>query len=103
MTKEDLAALGVLGEKRLDEYGDRLIRQISAFVKKENLTEYVNSRPGKRAKQSADAPQKEQMKGPRRRLTLCETARERQRRVDSPVPACSRRAARAACSCRGSA
>ena len=53
MTKEDLAAMGVLGENKLEEYGDRLIRQITAFVKKENLTEYVKSRPNsKRAKQA---------------------------------------------------
>lgn len=57
-TKEELAALGGLGEKILEEYGSRIIRQINCFVEKENLSEYVKKRPVKRAKQTADMPSK---------------------------------------------
>jgi hypothetical protein len=56
MTKEELSALGVLGEKLLDEYGSRLIRQINSFVQTENLTEYVQNRPIKRAKTDEASP-----------------------------------------------
>ena len=57
-TKEELAALGGLGEKILEDYGSRIIRQVNCFVEKENLAEYVKKRPMKRAKQATEAPSK---------------------------------------------
>mmetsp|Transcript_8198 Transcript_8198/g.12966 ORF Transcript_8198/g.12966 Transcript_8198/m.12966 type:complete len:252 (+) Transcript_8198:2-757(+) len=56
MTTEELSALGVLGEKILDEYGSRLIRQINSFVQTEKLSEYVQNRPIKRAKTDEASP-----------------------------------------------
>ena len=48
---EELGALGVLGEQKLQEYGSRLVRQINKFVEDEGLDGYIKKRP-KRAKLS---------------------------------------------------
>jgi hypothetical protein len=49
-TVEELAALDILGESKLNEYGDRLVRQIQSFVDEKGLQEYINQRPLKRPK-----------------------------------------------------
>jgi ribonuclease D len=47
-TLEDLNAVGVLGENVVKEYGERLVKNIKAFVELENLQKYIDRRPPKR-------------------------------------------------------
>ena len=49
-TIEDLKALGVLGDKKVEEYGARLVRSVQKFVEGNSLQEYISKRPLKRAK-----------------------------------------------------
>jgi ribonuclease D len=49
-TLEDLNAVGVLGENVVKEYGERLVKNIKAFVELENLQKYIDRRPPKRPK-----------------------------------------------------
>jgi hypothetical protein len=44
-TFEELFDLGLLSERKLEEYGGRLVRQIEKFVKDESLKEYVYVNP----------------------------------------------------------
>ena len=48
-TKE-LAELGVLGENVVKEYGERLIKNINAFIQQEKLQKYLEHRKSKRTK-----------------------------------------------------
>lgn len=48
-TKE-LAELGVLGENVVKEYGERLIKNINAFIQQEKLQKYLEHRKPKRTK-----------------------------------------------------
>jgi hypothetical protein len=50
MTIEELKALGLLGENIIKEYGERIVKVVSSYVAQENLEEYINRRPTKRAK-----------------------------------------------------
>ena len=45
---EDLMAIGVLGENVVKEYGERLVKNIKAFVELEHLQKYIDRRPPKR-------------------------------------------------------
>jgi ribonuclease D len=47
---EDLNEVGVLGENIVKEYGERLVKNIKAFVELENLQKYIDRRPPKRLK-----------------------------------------------------
>jgi ribonuclease D len=47
---EDLNEVGVLGENVVKEYGERLVKNIKAFVELENLQKYIDRRPTKRLK-----------------------------------------------------
>lgn len=40
-TIEDLKALGILGEKKLEEYGSRIVKPIKLFVEKEGLEDQL--------------------------------------------------------------
>ena len=53
-TMEELTDLGVLGENVVAEYGQRLVKNISFFVKEEKLEKYIERRQksSKRAKVS---------------------------------------------------
>ena len=46
----ELNSLGVLGENVVKEYGDRLIKNINAFVEQNKLEKYMNARDAKRQK-----------------------------------------------------
>ena len=48
MTVEELHFIGGLGENVIKEYGERLVKNIKAFVQFENLHEYIAKRPKKR-------------------------------------------------------
>ena len=50
MSIEELKGIGVLGENVIKEYGERLIRAVTCFVKQGNLQECVSRRPCKRQK-----------------------------------------------------
>jgi hypothetical protein len=47
---EDLSESGVLGDQKLKEYGERLVKQIKKFVEDNQLEDYLSNRPLKRAK-----------------------------------------------------
>jgi ribonuclease D len=47
-TLDDLNAVGVLGENVVKEYGERLVKNIKAFVELENLQKFIDRRPPKR-------------------------------------------------------
>jgi len=50
-TIEELQAIGTLGENIIKDYGDRLVRNIKAFIEQESLGECIkNRRPPKRPK-----------------------------------------------------
>lgn len=52
-TVEELASIDGLGEQKIADYGDRLIKGIKGFLEKEGLTESFNSkRPAKRLRAS---------------------------------------------------
>lgn len=51
-TVAELNALGVLGENVVKEYGERLVKNINAFIATENLKSYIDKRPPKRPKTS---------------------------------------------------
>eukprot|EP00934_Nitzschia_sp_Nitz4_P008470 Nitzschia sp. Nitz4//scaffold102_size76354//38618//42311//NITZ4_005634-RA/size76354-processed-gene-0.40-mRNA-1//-1//CDS//3329532255//8460//frame0 len=53
---EDLASIGIVAEQILKEYGERLVKVITKFVKDRNLQEYVQNRPVKRQRVAAAAP-----------------------------------------------
>ncbi len=48
LTIEELSELGVLGENVVKEYGERLIKNINAFVEQNALQVYVQNRDAKR-------------------------------------------------------
>ena len=50
-TVEELDALGVLGEQKLEEYGSRLVKTLKKFVADEGLEGHLKKRP-KRSKLS---------------------------------------------------
>ena len=41
MTVDELKAIGILSEKKLEEYGARIVKPIKMYVKKEGLEEQV--------------------------------------------------------------
>ena len=47
---EQLSALGILGENVQKEYGERLVKNIKAYVNQENLQHYLDKRDSKRAR-----------------------------------------------------
>jgi hypothetical protein len=47
---EDLSESGVLGDQKLKEYGERLVKQIKKFVEDNQLEDFLSKRPLKRAK-----------------------------------------------------
>jgi len=51
-TVAELHGLGVLGENVVNEYGERLVKNINAFIVTENLQKYIDKRPLKRPKTS---------------------------------------------------
>ena len=51
---EELSALGILGENVVKEYGERLVKNIRAYVNQENLQHYLDNRVSKRARLSND-------------------------------------------------
>ena len=51
---EELSALGILGENVEKEYGERLVKNIRAYVNQENLQHYLDKRISKRARSSID-------------------------------------------------
>ena len=57
-TEEELVALGVLGDQKVKEYGDRLLRQIKKFVEDNDLFDSIPSRPAKRVKASKQTTKK---------------------------------------------
>jgi hypothetical protein len=50
MTIQDLDALGILGEKKLEEYGGRVVKAIKKYVEDEGLENHLVQRPAKRSK-----------------------------------------------------
>lgn len=48
----ELSGLGVLGENVVNEYGERLVKNINAFIATEGLQQYIDKRPPKRIKPS---------------------------------------------------
>ena len=55
-TVEELSALEILGEGKVEQYGERLIKQINTFIESRELQQYINERPKKRPKYSKDRP-----------------------------------------------
>lgn len=51
-TVEDLTALGVLGEKQIEEYGARIVKPIKKYVMDNKLEDLISSRPRKRPKRN---------------------------------------------------
>jgi hypothetical protein len=49
-TMEDLTALGILGENIEKVYGERLVKNINAYVQQEKLEKYMEGRVAKRRK-----------------------------------------------------
>ncbi len=49
-TVPDLDALGILGEKKLEEYGSRIVKAINKYVEDEGLEGCLVQRPAKRPK-----------------------------------------------------
>ena len=47
---EELSDLGILGENVINDYGERLVRNISSFVQQEKLEKYLERRAAKRPK-----------------------------------------------------
>ena len=47
---EELSDLGILGENVVNDYGERLVRNISSFVQQNNLEKYLERRAAKRPK-----------------------------------------------------
>ena len=47
---EELSDLGILGENVVNDYGERLVRNISSFVQQEKLEKYLERRAAKRPK-----------------------------------------------------
>lgn len=47
---EELSDLGILGENVINDYGERLVRNISSFVQQNNLEKYLERRAAKRPK-----------------------------------------------------
>ena len=45
---EDLSCVAGLGENVVKEYGERLVKNIKAFVEQENLQKYIDRRPAKK-------------------------------------------------------
>ena len=41
LTKDELGQLGVLGDKKLEDYGDRLVRLVQKVVNEHNLQKYT--------------------------------------------------------------
>jgi len=52
-TVEDLHSIGGLGENVIKEYGERLVKNVKAFVELEELQEYLDKRPKKRPRTAA--------------------------------------------------
>jgi hypothetical protein len=50
LTIDELTALGVLGENVVKEYGERLIKNINAFIEQNVLQVYVENRDSKNEK-----------------------------------------------------
>ncbi len=48
LTIEELSELGVLGENVVKDYGERLIKNINAFVEQNALHVYVQNRDARR-------------------------------------------------------
>lgn len=48
----ELSGLGVLGENVVNEYGERLVKNINSFIATEGLQQYIDKRPAKRIKPS---------------------------------------------------
>lgn len=55
---EELKALGILGENVEKEYGERLVKNIKAYVNQENLQHYLDARNAKRPKLNGSTPKK---------------------------------------------
>ena len=55
-TVEELSALEILGEGKVEKYGARLIMQINTFIESRDLQQHVNQRPKKRPKYANDRP-----------------------------------------------
>lgn len=51
LTMDELSDLGVLGENVVKEYGERLVKNINAFVEQNDLRCYANNRQPKRTKE----------------------------------------------------
>lgn len=47
---EELHDLGILGENKEKEYGERLVKNITSFVQMNNLGEYIDRHASKRRK-----------------------------------------------------
>ena len=60
MSIDELNAMGILGENIIKEYGDRLIKNIRAFVETENLQQFIDRRPKKRPMSFGKTPAKKQ-------------------------------------------
>jgi hypothetical protein len=54
-TVEELTALGVLGENKVAEYGDRIIDAVCRFVASKNLQEFVDQRRPLKRPKTADS------------------------------------------------
>ncbi len=52
-TIDDLKALGILGEKKLEEYGARIVKPIKRFVEKEGLENQLSLQRKKAGKSSS--------------------------------------------------
>ena len=61
-TIDDLKALGIIGEKKLEEYGARIVKPIKTFVDKEGLeSELSRKRPGSSFKKNQSNSPPEQI------------------------------------------
>ena len=64
---EELNAIGILGENIIKEYGERLVKNINAFVESNNLRKYLDRRPpNKRPMPPAKTPAKQQKTPPKK-------------------------------------
>mmetsp|Transcript_12438 Transcript_12438/g.21777 ORF Transcript_12438/g.21777 Transcript_12438/m.21777 type:complete len:172 (+) Transcript_12438:2-517(+) len=56
ITKEEISELGILGDKKLEEYGARIVKAIKLYVEKEDLERQLSRRPAKRRRTASEPP-----------------------------------------------
>jgi hypothetical protein len=58
MSVEELKALRLIGDKKMEEYGARIVKSIKIYVERENLELHLAKRPSKRPKTASEATNK---------------------------------------------